>query len=65
MSAPLSLQPDPRLAWLHRAHAKLILVENGMLTPEEAFDDLLLWLSCSCTREMVWRWEIQDRRRRP
>ena len=57
--------PNPQLAWLHRAHAKLILVENGMLTPEEAFNDLLRCVVCTCAREMVELWEIQDRRRRP
>ena len=29
MTVPLPIQPNPRLAWLHRAHAKLILVEKG------------------------------------
>jgi hypothetical protein len=50
MSCPdTPTQPDPRLAWLHRAHARLILVENGLMTLDEAVRGLLDEL-CPCSR---------------
>jgi hypothetical protein len=41
---------DPRLVFLHRAHARLILFEDGLMSLDEAvfglFDDY-----CPCSRE--------------
>jgi hypothetical protein len=41
---------DPRLVFLHRAHALLILVENGLLDLDEAVFGLLADY-CPCIRE--------------
>jgi hypothetical protein len=41
---------DPRLAFLHRAHALLILVENGLLDLDEAVFSLLKDY-CPCIRD--------------
>jgi hypothetical protein len=55
---------DPRLVFLERASARLILFHEGLVTLAEAFDGLVDTLSCPCSRELVKRWEQQDRRRR-
>jgi hypothetical protein len=48
---------DPRLCFLERAIARLILFETGLMSLDEAFDGLVGWLSCACDRERVERWE--------
>jgi len=49
---------DPRLAFLARASARLVLVENGVMELDEAFDGLIVespcWI-CDCR----WRW-VED-----
>jgi hypothetical protein len=41
---------DPRLAFLHRAHARLILFENGLMDLDEAVFGLFETY-CSCSRK--------------
>jgi hypothetical protein len=41
---------DPRLILLHRAHARLILFENGLMSLDEAVFGLLDDY-CPCSRE--------------
>lgn len=41
---------DPRLTFLHRAHARLILFENGLLDLDEAIFGLLDDY-CPCSRD--------------
>jgi hypothetical protein len=48
---------DPRLCFLERASARLILFETGLMSLDEAFDGLIDTLSCSCSCEMVKHWE--------
>jgi hypothetical protein len=48
---------DPRLAFLHRAHARLMLFEAGDVGIAEAFDGLVVCLSCARDREHVEKWE--------
>jgi hypothetical protein len=48
---------DFRLALLQRAAARLYRVEAGEMSVDGAFDDLVSCLQCSCSREMVERWE--------
>jgi hypothetical protein len=48
---------DPKLAWLACAAARFELVEAGAMDIDTAFDGLVVHLSCSCSREMVERWE--------
>lgn len=60
----------PKLAWLACAAARFELVRAGALDLDQAFDDLVVCLSCSCSREMVDRWErdyppVSRRRVRP
>jgi hypothetical protein len=52
---------DPRLAFLHRAHARLILFENGLMSLDEAF--VGLDLQCACDREAIGRMERHCRRK--
>jgi len=60
---------DPRLAFLARASARLILVESGEMDLGEAFDELVESV-CDCTRwPLAEQWECthpprQRRRRR-
>jgi hypothetical protein len=66
---------DPGLAFLHRAHARLLLVEAGEMDIEtaiielvEPFEQLVGPLLCDCSRDIVARWErdyppIKSRRR--
>jgi hypothetical protein len=42
--------PDPRMVFLHRAHARLLLVENGLMTVDEAVFELLSDY-CPCSRD--------------
>jgi hypothetical protein len=42
-------QIDPRLVFLHRAHSRLILVENGLMSLEEAYGGLISDY-CACSR---------------
>jgi hypothetical protein len=48
---------DPRLAFLARAAALFELVEAGEMDIDEAFDSLVACLQCSCSRELVQKWE--------
>jgi hypothetical protein len=54
---------DPGLAFLHRAHARLLLAEAGELDLDDAIAglaDAFHWLvPCACVREIVDRWERQ------
>jgi hypothetical protein len=60
---------DPRLAFLARASARLVLVEVGAMDLNEAFDDLIESV-CDCARwPLAEQWERthpprQRRRRR-
>jgi hypothetical protein len=54
--------PDPDLVFLERASARLILVQAGKMTVEEAIDGLIepfkeLVGLCGCARDIVERWE--------
>ena len=62
---PADLEVDPKLAFLHRAHARLILFEAGEMGIDEAFDGLVISLQCTCSREMIERWEREDPGPRP
>jgi hypothetical protein len=53
---------DPRLVFLHRAGARAILVDAGLMLLDEAYDDLVAGLPCACTLGLVDEWE---RRLRP
>jgi hypothetical protein len=64
MYADIPIEVNPRLAWLARAAARHMLVEHGLMTIDEAFEGLVDCLSCTCSREMVERWETWDRRQR-
>ena len=56
--APIAVvKVDPRLAFLHRAHARLMLFEAGLMGIAEAFDGLVASLQCSCSRDLVQKWE--------
>ena len=59
MNAPFIIDQrvDFRVAFLHRAHARLILFEAGEMDIAEAFDGLVANLQCDCSRELVARWE--------
>ena len=55
---------DPRLAFLACASARLMLVEEGVLSLDEAVDDAFIEqfraiaeITCHCEREMIERWE--------
>ncbi len=48
---------DPRLVFLERASARLILVDAGEMELDEAFNGLVAHLQCPCSREIVERWE--------
>jgi hypothetical protein len=57
---------DPRLAFLARASARLILVEVGEMDLDTAFAELVpafreITAPCTCDREMLARWEQLDR----
>ena len=48
---------DPRLAFLARASARLVLVEGGELELDEAFDDVIECV-CNCRRwPLAEQWE--------
>jgi hypothetical protein len=61
--------PDPRLVFLHRAHARLLLVEAGELDIDDAVADLAdafhRLVPCACVREIVDRWEREYPPRKP
>ena len=59
MNAPVLVTTsiDPRLSFLHRAAARLILVEAGEMDLDTAVADLLP--ICACARDVVERWERQ------
>jgi hypothetical protein len=46
---PTDCKCEPRLIFLHRAHARLLLVENGLMSLDEAVFGLLEDY-CPCTR---------------
>lgn len=48
---------DPRLVFLERASARLLLINAGDLDLGAAFDGLVGSLCCPCTRETVERCE--------
>ena len=48
---------DPKLAFLARAAARFKLVEADEMGIDEAFDSLVACLQCSCSRDLVERWE--------
>jgi hypothetical protein len=56
-----TIAPDPRLTFLARASARLILVEVGEMDIAEAFDGLIeaveVLAPCQCDRELLDRWE--------
>ena len=62
------IQPDPRLTFLLRAAAKLILVESCHQDLDTAFADLVPAFRaiavppCQCEREMLEAWARYDRR---
>jgi len=48
---------DPRLAFLARASARLVLVESGAMDLDEAFDELIESV-CDCARwPLAEQWE--------
>jgi hypothetical protein len=48
---PTKTMVDPRLVFLHRAHNRLILFENGLMSLDEAVFGLLDdYCTCSCKR---------------
>jgi hypothetical protein len=49
-TTPTTDQIDPRLVFLHRAHARLILFENGLMTLDQACVGLLDEY-CDCSRD--------------
>lgn len=62
---------DPRLAFLARARARLILVESGAMDLDEAFEGLIaqsLCSICDCrwgwVEDLVERWECTHPPRR-
>jgi hypothetical protein len=55
VQADSSCKPDPRLAFLERASARLTLVEAGEMEIEDAFSGLVD--QCACDREMIARWD--------
>lgn len=53
---------DPRLVLLARAAARLVLVQEGVMTLDDAFDGIAVAFReivapCTCDRETVERWE--------
>jgi hypothetical protein len=46
---------DPRLIFLARAEARLVLVEAGEMDLDEAFDGLIVESPCSIC-DCRWRW---------
>jgi hypothetical protein len=55
-------RPDPRLVFLERAAARLLLLDACLMELDEAFDGLAfafreLVAPCLCDRETVERWE--------
>ena len=66
MNAPFLIDPrvNSKLAWLARASARFELVQSGEMDIDEAFDGLVVYLSCPCEREIVQRWERADALRR-
>jgi hypothetical protein len=59
------MSADPRLVFLHRAHARLILVEAGAMDIADAFAELIEPLLCGCSRDIVERWERDYPRHKP
>jgi hypothetical protein len=57
----VKIVPDPRLTFLARASARLILVEAGELDIAEAFDGLIeafeALAPCQCDRQLLDRLE--------
>jgi hypothetical protein len=48
---------DPRYIFLLRASTRLWLVDNCEMTLDEACDGLVDTQSCSCSHQIVERWE--------
>ena len=62
--APIDTTAEPRLVFLRRAHARLILVEAGAMDIDDAIAGLIEPLErlvgpplCECSRDIVERWE--------
>jgi hypothetical protein len=55
VEADSDCKPDPRLAFLARASARLILIEACEMEIEDAFSGLVD--QCACEREMIARWD--------
>jgi hypothetical protein len=53
----VGLDVDPKLAFLARAATRFELVEAGEMDIDQAFDGLVVCLSCACARACVERWE--------
>ena len=53
----IAVAADPRLVFLHRAAARLVLVRAGEMDLDDAVADLLP--ICACARDVVERWERQ------
>jgi hypothetical protein len=54
----MSAVVDPRLVFLARASARLVLVEAGEMDLGEAFDDDLIKCVCDCQRwPLAEQWE--------
>ena len=60
----LEVKHDPRYAFLVRASTRLWLVDNCEMDIGEAFDGLVADLECSCSGELVERWEREFPHRR-
>jgi hypothetical protein len=48
LAVPVGDRADPRLVFLHRAHSRLILVENGWMSLDEAYRGLIECVPCEC-----------------
>src|SRR5262249_41015427 len=53
----IGVDVDPKLAFLARAAARFELVQSGAMDLGEAFDGLVVCLSCACDRDCIERWE--------
>ena len=53
----IAVAADPRLVFLHRAAARLVLVRAGEMDLDAAVADLIP--PCACARDVVERWERQ------
>jgi hypothetical protein len=47
-AVPIKETTDAHLVFLHRAHARLILVENGLISLDEAVSNFIVTVPCAC-----------------